>query len=101
MHIVHVLIQVKPEFIDTFKALCIENARSSRKEPGVVRFDVIQQIDDPTCFLLNEVYRSLEDSAKHKETAHYNKWRELAEPLMAQPRTRRVFQNIYPGDQDW
>lgn len=101
MHIVHVLIYVMPESIDNFKALCIDNAKNSLAETGVVRFDVLQQTDDPTCFLLIEVYRSTEDAAKHKETAHYSKWRALAEPLMSQPRTRKIFQNIHPDDQDW
>ena len=76
MYIVHVHIQVKPEFIEAFKAISIENARNSLQEPGIARFDVIQQADDPTHFELIEVYRTPADPAKHKETAHYNKWRE-------------------------
>ena len=101
MYIVHVHINVKPEFIEAFKAASIENARSSLQEPGIARFDFLQQVDDPTHFELIEVYRTSDDPAKHKETAHYAKWRELAEPLLDKPRTRTVYNNIYPFDMDW
>jgi autoinducer 2-degrading protein len=101
MYIVHVHIQVKPEFIDAFKAACLDNARNSIQEPGVARFDVLQQADDPACFTLVEVYRSADDPAKHKETAHYNRWRQLAEPMMASPRTRTVYANLFPADESW
>lgn len=95
MYIVHVHVHVKPEFIEAFKEATLENARNSVQEPGVVRFDVIQQADDPTRFVLVEVYRTPDDPAKHRETAHYNKWRELAEPMMAEPRTRVVYQEVF------
>ena len=72
MHIVHVFVHVKPEHLEAFKAATIENARNSVQEPGIARFDVIQQADDPTRFVLIEVYRTPDDPAKHKETAHYN-----------------------------
>jgi len=101
MYIVHVHIHVSPEFIDAFKVVSLENARNSLLEPGIARFDVIQQTDDPTRFELIEVYRTPEDPAKHKETAHYNKWRELAEPMLAEPRTRTLYDNIFPSDRDW
>ena len=101
MYIVHVHIHVKPDQIEDFKKVSLENAKSSIKEPGIVRFDVIQQIDDPTHFELIEAYRTPDDPAKHKETAHYNKWRELAEPMLAEPRNRTVFTNIFPNDKDW
>ena len=101
MHIVHVHIRVKPEFIQAFKAISNENAQSSLQEPGIVRFDVIQQVDDPTRFELIEVYRTPQDPAKHKETSHYNKWRELAEPMLAEPRTRTIYNNCFPADMDW
>ena len=101
MYIVHVHLKVKPDCLDTFKAACIDNAYHSLQEPGVARFDVIQQQDDPTRFTLVEVYRTAADPAKHKETAHYNRWREVAEPLLAEPRTRTVYTNVYPLDQDW
>jgi len=101
MYIVHVHIRVKPEFTETFKAISIENARNSRQEPGIARFDIIQQVDDPSHFELIEVYRTSADPAKHKETAHYNKWRELAEPMFAEPRSRTIYENLFPADKDW
>ncbi len=101
MHIVLVHIHVKPEFIEAFKVASIENARNSLLEPGIARFDVIQQIDEPTNFELIEVYRTSGDPARHKETVHYNKWRELAEPMLAEPRTRTLYNNLFPVDLDW
>ncbi len=101
MYIVHVHIRIKPEYLDEFKKACLENARSSLQEPGVTRFDVIQQSEDPTQFVLVEAYLTTEDQAKHKETRHYNTWRELAEPMMAEPRTRTFYTNIFPSDEDW
>ena len=101
MYIVHVHVRVKPEFTETFKAISIENANNSLEEPGIARFDVIQQVDDPNRFELIEVYRSSTDPAKHKETAHYNKWRILVEPMLAEPRSRTVYENIFPADREW
>jgi quinol monooxygenase YgiN len=101
MYIVHVHIRVKPEFLEEFKAACSENARNSLHEAGIARFDVLQQIDDPNHFELIEIYRTQDDSAKHKETAHYNKWRELAEPMLAEPRTRTIYGNVFPADVGW
>ncbi len=99
MYILHVHVHVKADQIDTFKAATIENAgESTRNEPGCARFDVMQQADDPTRFVLVEVYRSSEAAAKHKETGHYNHWREVAEPLLAEPRTRVIYTNLFPGD---
>jgi autoinducer 2-degrading protein len=101
MYIVHVHLQVKPELVEAFKAACLDNARHSLQEPGVARFDVVQQEDDPTRFVLVEVYRSPADPAKHRETAHYNRWRELAEPMLAAPRSKTVYANVFPADADW
>ena len=101
MYIVHVFIHVKPDKLEEFKQATRANAAGSIQEPGVARFDVLQQADDPTRFVLVEVYRTQEDAAKHKETAHYNRWREAAEPLMAEPRSRIIFQNIVPDDAGW
>jgi len=101
MYIVHVHIHVKSEFIENFKAVSIENARNSLQESGITRFDVIQQMDDPTRFELIEVYRTPADPAKHKETAHYNKWRELAEPMLTEPRSRTIYENVFPSDKEW
>ncbi len=101
MYIVHVHVHVKPEFVESFKEITLENARNSVQEPGIARFDVIQQADDPTRFVLVEVYRTPEDPEKHRQTAHYNRWRELAEPMMAEPRHRVVYANIFPADEGW
>jgi autoinducer 2-degrading protein len=101
MHIVLINIHVKPDSIDPFITASIENAMKSRKEPGIARFDVIQQSDDPTRFVLVEVYRTAPDQAKHKETAHYNKWRQLAEPLMVEARSRISYSNVFPPDKEW
>ena len=100
MHIIHVHIHVKKEFVEAFKAATLENAHNSVKEPGIARFDVIQQADDPTRFELLEVYRTEADPAKHKDTEHYNKWRQVAEPMLAEPRTRTVYTNLFPADPD-
>ena len=101
MLIVHVHVRVKPAFVAAFRVATIENARASGKEPGIARFDVIQQTDDPTRFVLVEVYRSTEAAAQHKETAHYAQWRDSAEPLMAEERTRVRYSNVFPSDEDW
>jgi autoinducer 2-degrading protein len=101
MYIVLVHIHVKPEFIEAFKVASLENASNSLHESGIARFEVIQQTDDPAHFELIEVYRTADDPVKHKETAHYNKWRELAEPMLVEPRTRTSFFNLFPVDQDW
>src|SRR5512146_3199713 len=101
MHIVHVFIHVKPEKLQEFKKACELNAASSIQEPGIARFDFLQQADDPTRFLLVEVYRTPEDAGKHKETAHYNRWRETVEPLLTEPRTRTVYRNLHPADSGW
>jgi quinol monooxygenase YgiN len=99
MYIVHVHIHVKPDQVEAFIAATKENAgKSTGDEPGVAHFDVMQQADNPTRFVLIEVYRTPEDAAKHKETKHYNRWREIAEPMMAEPRTRVVYKNIIPSD---
>lgn len=101
MYIVHVFIHVKTEKLEEFETATLENARNSRLEPGVARFDVIQQADDPTRFVLVEVYRSQEAAAKHKETPHYNRWRDIAEPLMAEPRSRIIYKNVDPDELGW
>jgi autoinducer 2-degrading protein len=96
MLIVHVFVHVTPESVDAFRAATVENARNSVKEPGVVRFDVIQQDDDPTQFVLVEVYRTDDDPARHKETAHYATWRDTVEPMMAEPRRSVKYHAIVP-----
>jgi len=101
MLIVHVHVSVKPEFVDDFLKATVENARNSVKEPGIARFDVIQQKDDPTRFVLVEVYRTSDAPADHKETAHYAKWRDTVAEMMAVPRTSVKFANIFPEDAGW
>jgi (4S)-4-hydroxy-5-phosphonooxypentane-2,3-dione isomerase len=101
MLVVHVHVYVLPEVVDAFKAATIENARNSVQEPGIARFDVIQDNDDPTHFVLNEVYRSQAATVAHKETAHYALWRDTVAPMMAKPRTAVRFANVYPADEDW
>jgi autoinducer 2-degrading protein len=101
MLIVHVFVHVKSEAVDQFIAATRENARNSVLEPGVVRFDVVQQEDDPTRFVLIEVYRSHEDPARHKETAHYAAWREVAEPMMAEPRRSVKYRALFPEPAGW
>jgi quinol monooxygenase YgiN len=101
MIVVHVHIHVKPDSVEAFKQASIENATQSVREPGIARFDVLQQSDDPTRFLLVEVYRTAEAPAQHKETAHYAAWRDAVAPMMAQPRTSFKFGNVHPPDEGW
>jgi (4S)-4-hydroxy-5-phosphonooxypentane-2,3-dione isomerase len=101
MLIVHVHVHVKPECVETFRAATVENARNSVKEPGVARFDVAQQADDPTRFVLVEVYRTTDAPAQHKETAHYQQWRDAVQPMMAEPRASVKFTNVFPDDAGW
>ena len=101
MLIVHVHVRVKPECVEAFKKICVENARNSVKEPGIARFDVVQQQDDPTRFVLVEVYRTAGAPAAHKETAHYQTWRDTVAPMMAEPRTSVRYANIFPGAGGW
>ena len=101
MLIVHVHVHVKPESVAAFKAATIENARNSVREPGIARFDVIQQEDDPTRFVLVEVYRTVEASAAHKQTAHYAAWRDAVADMMAEPRSSVKYTNIFPDEVGW
>ena len=101
MFIVHVFVMVKSQKIAAFKTASLQNARESVKEPGVARFDVIQQKEDPTRFVLVEVYRTSDDPARHKETAHYQKWRDTVAEMMAEPRSAIKYANIFPDEQGW
>ncbi len=101
MLIVHVFVQVKPDQVEAFRTASLENARNSVQEPGIARFDVIQQQDDPTRFVLVEVYRTSDDPGRHKETAHYQKWRDTVADMMAEPRTSIKYTNVFPDEQDW
>lgn len=101
MLVVHVHVHVKPESVEAFKQATIANARESRREPGVARFDVVQQHDDPTRFVLVEAYRSVEATAAHKETKHYATWRDTVASMMAAPRTSVKYTNVDPADAEW
>src|SRR3954469_23683636 len=99
--IVHVHVHVKTDAVETFRAAVLDNARHSVKEPGVVRFDVVQSVEDPTRFVLIEVYRSPQAQAAHKETAHYQRWRDAVAELMAEPRTSARYVDVFPDAQGW
>jgi quinol monooxygenase YgiN len=101
MYVVHVHVHVKPDSVEAFRAATLENARHSVLEPGIARFDVVQQADDPTRFVLVEVYRSPEDAARHKETAHYPVWRDTVADMMAEPRSSVKYGAVYPDDAGW
>lgn len=101
MHIVLVHVHVKPEFLDAFIQASLANASESIKEPGVARFDAIQQSDDPSRFILVEVYRNAEAQAAHKNTRHYETWRDTVAEMMAGPRQGVKYTNLFPGDDGW
>ncbi len=101
MYVVHVFVEVKPGHVELFKQATLANAQASLLEPGVARFDVLQNPEHPEQFLLVEVYRTKDDPARHKETRHYQIWKETVEDLMAVPRTKKVYENIFPEDERW
>ena len=101
MLVVHVHVHVLAEQVDAFRAATIENARQSVAEPGIARFDVVQQADDPTRFVLVEVYRTVEATAAHKETRHYQVWRDTVAPMMAEPRSSVKFAAVFPDASGW
>ncbi|MBK7544017.1 MAG: antibiotic biosynthesis monooxygenase [Candidatus Competibacteraceae bacterium] len=101
MLIVHVFVHVKTDCIEAFKTASLDNARHSVREPGIARFDLIQQADDPTRFVLVEVYRTVEATAQHKETAHYARWRDAVAEMMAEPRSSVKYHNLFPADAGW
>jgi (4S)-4-hydroxy-5-phosphonooxypentane-2,3-dione isomerase len=101
MLVVHVHVHVKPDSVEAFKLITKENAQASAHEPGIARFDVIQQADDPTRFILVEVYQTVEAPAHHKNTPHYARWRDAVVDMMAEPRTSVKYTNIFPDDPGW
>jgi (4S)-4-hydroxy-5-phosphonooxypentane-2,3-dione isomerase len=101
MQVVHVHVHVKSESIDAFKKASLSNAQESVQEPGIARFDVIQDQADPCHFVLIEVYRTVDDPARHKQTAHYQTWRDAVAEMMAQPRSAVKFDSCFPDDQGW
>jgi autoinducer 2-degrading protein len=96
--IVHVHVRVKPGAVSEFIEATLDNARASLQEPGIARFDVVQHSEDPTRFVLVEAYRSPEAPAAHKQTAHYARWRERVEDMMAEPRSSAKYHNLHPED---
>ena len=101
MLIVQVHVRVKPECVEAFREATRENAKNSVREPGIARFDVIQQADDPSRFILVEVYRTAHAPAAHKETPHYAAWRDAVAGMMAEPRTSVKYANVFPGEEGW
>ena len=101
MLVVHVHVHVKPECLEAFRQATLDNARNSVREPGIARFDVAQQADDPTRFTLVEAYRTAEAPAAHKATAHYARWRDAVADMMAEPRTAVKYANLFPPDEGW
>jgi autoinducer 2-degrading protein len=98
--ILQVFIKVKPEKLDVFKAATIENSRATLKEPLCARFDVIQELDDPTRFVLYEAYHG-DGHAAHRETEHYKKWRDTVNDWMAEPRSAKKYSNLCPDDDEF
>jgi len=101
MFIVHVHVHVKPECVDAFREASLANARESLKEPGVARFDVVQELDRPRHFMLLEVYRTPEDPVEHKQTAHYLRWRDAVTDMMVEPRSSVKYRNLFPDEPGW
>ena len=101
MFVVIVKVRIKPESVDDFKIATHDNASNSIHEPGIARFDVYQQIDDPTSFTLIEVYRSDDAPGKHRETAHYARWNSAVTDMMAEPRTKTTFNILFPPGSEW
>ena len=101
MLVVQVYVHVKPDSVDAFRTATLENAKNSVQEPGIARFDVLQQQDDATRFLLVEVYRTPDDPARHKETAHYKLWRDTVADLMAEPRSSVRYESVFPDEKGW
>jgi (4S)-4-hydroxy-5-phosphonooxypentane-2,3-dione isomerase len=101
MLVVHVHVRVRAERVQDFLKATLANAQESIKEPGIAGFDLVQQQDDPARFVLVEAYRTGEAPAAHKETKHYQTWRDAVAPMMAEPRSSVKFENVFPDDANW
>ena len=101
MLVVHIQVHVRPECVESFQTATLVNARASVLESGIARFDVVQQADDPTRFVLVEAYHTPAAAAAHKETAHYTLWRDTVATMMATPRTSIKFASVFPDDSGW
>jgi quinol monooxygenase YgiN len=101
MYIVHVFCEVKPDQVAAFRQACVANASASVREPGIARFDVLQDSEQPERFLLVEVYRTKDDPAWHRETEHYKLWKQTVAEMMAAPRTKQIYDNVFPDEYGW
>jgi autoinducer 2-degrading protein len=101
MLIVHVHVRVKPQCVEVFRQATVENAQRSIQEAGIIRFDVVQQVNDPTRFVLIEIYRTEQDPARHKETSHYSTWRDAVADMMAEPRSSVKYTDVFPTARRW
>jgi (4S)-4-hydroxy-5-phosphonooxypentane-2,3-dione isomerase len=101
MYVIHVQVHVKPEAVEAFRIATVANASASVREPGLARFDVVQQLDDPTRFVLVEAYRTPEDHGRHRQTAHYAAWAAAVADMMAEPRSAVKFASVFPGEDGW
>jgi autoinducer 2-degrading protein len=99
--VVHVDVAVIPDVVEGFLAATEENARESRRELGIVRFDVLSDRVDPAHMVLVEVYKDEAAADAHKETGHYQRWRDIVAPMMARPRQATRYVNTSPEDSDW
>jgi (4S)-4-hydroxy-5-phosphonooxypentane-2,3-dione isomerase len=101
MLIAHINVKVKPEHLDAFIAATLENAQASLREPGIARFDILQDPQNPTSFIFVEAYRTPDAPAAHRATAHYLKWRDAVADMMAEPRARTELRNVFPKDDEF
>lgn len=101
MHILLVYLTVKPDHLDAFLAATLDNASNSRKEPEVVRFDIIQEVDDPTRFTFIEIYKTPNGLAAHREAPHYLAWAAKVPDMLVEPRSRTIYRNVDPPDSAW
>ncbi len=100
MIVVLVFIHVKKGSEELFRQASVENAKSSLNEPGFLRFDIIQQEDDPSKFVFCEIYRDAGVPVKHKESQHYLKWRGIVDGIMEETRYSIKYTNVYPADSE-
>ncbi len=101
MLVVHVHVHVHPDRVDAFKAASLKNAEASLKEPGVARFDVVQNKEEPTRFVLVEAYKTADAPAAHKQTEHYKTWRDTVADMMAEPRYSEKYESVFPPENEW
>ncbi|MHB1252960.1 MAG: putative quinol monooxygenase [Candidatus Humimicrobiaceae bacterium] len=101
MIIVNVYFNVREEMIDAFMEATIKNARNSINEPGILRFEILQQEDDPSRFLAMEIFKSEKARLEHKKTAHYEEWLKVAVPMLAEPRVKTIYRNLFPDENKW